>query len=315
MLIRAVTLDDTQTWLNLSHEWDDIVSQLIPDISMFYEGFDDYMVTKINQNEAFIAIHRLSGRCLGIVAFSKDNNRISYLGVSKNVDFQLIGSKLMEVAINQLDMTREISANVFKSDLAPVKQERTLYESYGFTERGTVLEVGIPACMMKKPPEMEKRGYSFHYDYPGYIDWTKQQKCPLCNNEPVWSDHVLVAELKHSYVKASIQAQGCLWGKCVVQCKKHYVELHDIPTRDLADFIADVKQTSKALKEVSGAVKINMELHGNTIPHLHIHLFPRYIDDLHAGKAIDITKTEPSPYENKAEFEYFIEQMRLKLTK
>jgi len=157
MLIRAVTLDDTETWLKLSHEWDDIVSQLISDVSTFYEGFDDYMVAKISQNEAFIAMDRVAGRCLGIVAFSKSNNRISYLGVARKADFQLVSSKLMETAINQLNTTREISANVFKSSLAPVKQERTLYESYGFTERNTVLEAGIPACVMIKPPAVAKK--------------------------------------------------------------------------------------------------------------------------------------------------------------
>jgi diadenosine tetraphosphate (Ap4A) HIT family hydrolase len=78
--------------------------------------------------------------------------------------------------------------------------------------------------------------------------------------------------------------------------------------------MTDVQLTSNALKEISGAIKINLELHGNTIPHLHVHLFPRYIDDLFAGSAIDITKTEPSPYESPAEFEYFIEQIRLKLS-
>jgi len=153
MLIRAVTIDDTQTWLNLSHEWDEIVSTLIPDIHVFYESFDDYMTDKIRQNEAFMATDRMSGRCLGIIAFSKTNNRITFLGISKNADFQVTGSKLIEVALQQLDSTREISVNVFKSDLAPVKQERSLYESHGFVEYdNTILEAGVPASLMKKPP-------------------------------------------------------------------------------------------------------------------------------------------------------------------
>ncbi len=316
MLIRAVAIEDIQTWLNLSHKWDEVVNELIPDLSTFYEGFNDYMEDKIRQKEAFIAVDRESGHCLGIVAFSKKNNRITYLGVSKKSDFQSVGSKLLEVALNQLDKTTEISANVLKSSLVPLKQERSLYESYGFVEYDdTILEAGVPACLLKRSPSEMEKVYSFHHDYSGYIEWTNQQNCPLCLNEPVWHDQVLVKELKHSRVMASIQAQGCLWGKCVVLSKKHFVEIHDIPKEELSNFMADVQKTSKALKEISGAVKINLELHGNTIPHLHIHLFPRYIDDLFAGKAIDITKIEPSPYENKAEFEYFVEQMRFKLIK
>jgi len=155
MLLRAVTLGDTQAWLDLSHEWDDIVAQLISDTSVFYEGFDDYMSSKINQNEAFIAVDRPSGYCLGIVAFSKKNNRISYFGVAKKADFQLVGSKILEIALNKLDVAKEITATVFKSDLAPVRLERGLYESHGFTEHDTVLEAGIPACLMKKSPVSE----------------------------------------------------------------------------------------------------------------------------------------------------------------
>jgi len=314
MLIRAVTIDDVQAWLNLAHESDELVSKLTSDISTFYESFNDYMMSKIIQNEALMATDRISGRCMGIVAFSQKNNRVTFLQVTKNSDFPKIGGKLMEVTLNQLDNAREITANVIKSDAEPIKQERRLYENLGFDEDDkTIFEAGILACRMKRPPTDIKKGYSFHHDYPGYIKWTNKQNCPLCNNKPVWSDHVLIAELKHSYVRVSMQAQGCLWGKCVVQSKKHYVELHDIPTLELTSFMNEVQQASKALKEVSGAVKINLELHGNTIPHLHIHLFPRYIDDLFAGKAIDYTKTEPSPYESKAEFEYFVKQMRLKL--
>jgi predicted GNAT family N-acyltransferase len=152
MLIRAVTMDDRQAWLALAHESDEIIGKLIPDIATFYEGFDDYMDAKIRQNEAFMAEDRISKRCQGIVGFSKKNNRITYLGVSNNNAFQKIGSKLMAVALNQLDNSREISVNVLKSDADPIKKERNLYESLGFTEYdNTIFEAGVPACMMKRP--------------------------------------------------------------------------------------------------------------------------------------------------------------------
>jgi diadenosine tetraphosphate (Ap4A) HIT family hydrolase len=196
-----------------------------------------------------------------------------------------------------------------------IKQERALYERFSFVESDNkIVENGIPACQMKKPPSGRRKGYSFHHDYPGYMEWMDEKKCPFCNHEPVWSDHVLIKELKHSSVHASMKAQGRLWGKCVVLCKKHYIELYELPPNEMSGFMTDVQKTAKALKEVSGAVKINLELHGNTIPHLHIHLFPRYLDDLYTGKAIDYNNTEPSPYESKAEYDYFIEQMRLKLS-
>lgn len=315
MLIRALTQNDIPAWLALAHEGDEMVRGILPDIATFYEGFDEYIESKIKQHEAFMATDRMSGKCLGIVAFSQKHNRITFLGVAQDIDFQKTGRKLMEVALNQLDKTKEITVDVLKSEADIFKKERNLYELFGFTASGkTVSEAGVPARQMKRAAMGEKGGYSFHHDYPGYLEWMNEKKCPLCNNEPVWSDHDLIKELKYSSVHASMKAQGRLWGKCVVLCKKHFVELHDMPSKDLIEFMTDVQKTAKALKEVSGAVKINLEQHGNTIPHLHIHLFPRYLDDLYAGKAIDYTKTEPSPYESKAEYDYFIEQMREKLS-
>jgi predicted GNAT family N-acyltransferase len=154
MLIRAVTTDDIPVWLALAHESDEIVSELIPDIATFYKGFDDYVAAKIKQHEAFMATDRISEKCLGIVAFSKKHNRITFLGITKDTDFQKTGSKLMEVALNQLDNTKEISVNVLKSDAEEIKQERTLYERFSFVESDNrIVENGIAARQMKMTPK------------------------------------------------------------------------------------------------------------------------------------------------------------------
>jgi len=152
MLIRAVTLDDRQAWIDLAHESDVLIITLIPDITAFYEGFDEYMLRKIGKHEAFIAVNRLSSHCLGIIAYSKNHNRISFLGVTGKADFWLVGSKLMQVALDQLDNMQEISVNVLKSNAEILKHERELYELFGFSATGdAAIEAGIPAFVMKRP--------------------------------------------------------------------------------------------------------------------------------------------------------------------
>lgn len=74
--------------------------------------------------------------------------------------------------------------------------------------------------------------------------------------------------------------------------------------------MTDVKKIGHALKKVSKAVKINYELHGNSMPHLHMHLFPRYIDDSFPASGIDVNKISPIPYKDRDEFDWFINQMR-----
>ena len=36
---------------------------------------------------------------------------------------------------------------------------------------------------------------------------------------------------------------------------------------------------ARALAELTGTAKMNYGIHGNVIPHLHLHLWPRYRDD------------------------------------
>jgi len=317
MLIRAMTTDDIPAWLVLAYESDEVVGELIPDIDTFYEGFDDYMASKIKQHEAFMAADRISGKCLGIVAFSKKNSRITYLGVTKDADFPSVGGKLMEIALNQLDNTKEITADILKSNEESIKQERALYERFSFVEAdGEIKENGLPALQMKRPVVAVYRPGSFHHNYANYIEWQDEKKCPICVfGEKGPPDTIVIKELEYSRVETSmLAAQGLLWGKCVVISKKHYVELYEMLPQDLLGYMSDVQKTAWALKNVSGAVKINLEIHGNTKPHLHTHLFPRYLDDLYAGQSIDYSKISPVPYESKAEYDYFIEQMRKKLS-
>jgi diadenosine tetraphosphate (Ap4A) HIT family hydrolase len=54
---------------------------------------------------------------------------------------------------------------------------------------------------------------------------------------------------------------GAWWGECMVVARALSAELR--PTR------------------------MNYEIHGNTVPHLHLHLFPRTDDDPFVGRPID----------------------------
>ena len=92
-----------------------------------------------------------------------------------------------------------------------------------------------------------------------------------------------------------------------------YVNLYDMTKEDLLGFMEDIKKVAKALQEVTGAIKINYEIHGNTAPHLHCHLFPRYLDDDFPGQGINVKLIEPSPYESEEEFMWFFNKMQKKL--
>ena len=47
------------------------------------------------------------------------------------------------------------------------------------------------------------------------------------------------------------------------------------------------------MHEVARAVKLNYDIHGNTIPHLHLHLFPRHAGDPFENQPINPRVVEP----------------------
>ncbi|MDQ2834594.1 MAG: HIT family protein [Acidobacteriota bacterium] len=73
---------------------------------------------------------------------------------------------------------------------------------------------------------------------------------------------------------------------CLVS-QVHAVELHDLADAAATAFMHDARKVSKALAAATGAVKLNYEIHGNSLPHLHIHFFPRYRGDQFEGQPIN----------------------------
>ena len=96
--------------------------------------------------------------------------------------------------------------------------------------------------------------------------------------------------------------------------REHFFHFEDMPEPEMTDFMLEVQRVGKALRKVTGAEKINYEMHANSGAHLHIHLFPRYLDDDFPSAPIDYRISEPAPYESYEEYLWFIEQMRKELT-
>jgi diadenosine tetraphosphate (Ap4A) HIT family hydrolase len=108
------------------------------------------------------------------------------------------------------------------------------------------------------------------------------EACPIClQGEP----RDVVAKLDASW--ATMQEMAPVRGYVCLVSQMHAVELHDLPEAAALGFMRDCQKVSKALKAATGAVKLNYEIHGNTLPHLHMHFFPRYRGDRFEGRPID----------------------------
>jgi diadenosine tetraphosphate (Ap4A) HIT family hydrolase len=224
------------------------------------------------------------------------------------------GGRLLKTALRQLDTTREISVTTFRDGYLPGAAARAVYAKFGFSDRELTTHDGMPRSLMVRPASFEKRGGSFHYRYPEFIKAADEKFCPVCNHEPAPDGQSDIVVNDKVWIYGEYPGQGRLFGKMYVMPRKHYFHFEDMPSDEMVCFMSEVQRVGAALRKVTGAVKINYEMHANSGSHLHIHLFPRYLDDEFPSAPIDYRLSTPAPYESYEEYLWFVEQMRKELT-
>lgn len=132
------------------------------------------------------------------------------------------------------------------------------------------------------------------------------ESCPIClNGRPT----NIIAELEISYLTS---AESGIKGACTLFFKRHAIELYDLLPEESVIYMRDIQRASKGIHRATRAVKMNYEIHGNTIPHLHTHLFPRYVGDQFEWQPINPRIVTESAYA-PGEFDDFVAKVREKL--
>lgn len=75
-------------------------------------------------------------------------------------------------------------------------------------------------------------------------------------------------------------------GYCVLVLRKHATELSALSAEERRQFLEEMSLTARAIELAFRPKKMNYEMLGNQVPHMHWHLIPRYPDDLEALQAI-----------------------------
>ena len=65
-------------------------------------------------------------------------------------------------------------------------------------------------------------------------------------------------------------------GRCVVAYHGHVNELFELPEAELIRFTQDVARAARAVKAAVNAKKINYGAYSDKLPHLHMHLVPKF---------------------------------------
>lgn len=64
---------------------------------------------------------------------------------------------------------------------------------------------------------------------------------------------------------------------------RHVADLGDLTPEELAQYWRDVQHVGRAVNRAFAPCHVNYMLLGNLVPHLHVHVVPRYLDDSAPG--------------------------------
>ncbi|MEY4704744.1 MAG: hypothetical protein RL042_940 [Nitrospirota bacterium] len=100
--------------------------------------------------------------------------------------------------------------------------------------------------------------------------------CKACRGSWPKEDH-FIADLGLS--KAYLHDDQFFPGWTVIVFKRHATELFHLAPTERIQLMEEVSLVAKTLAQVYGAKKINYELLGNQLPHIHWHVIPRLASD------------------------------------
>jgi diadenosine tetraphosphate (Ap4A) HIT family hydrolase len=112
--------------------------------------------------------------------------------------------------------------------------------------------------------------------------------CVLCAaltaNAPVTAYAYTVADLAVS--RLWLATNQAVRGYCVLVARRHVREPYELADAEQAAYFRDLMRVGQTLERAFGAIKMNFELLGNAVPHLHCHVKPRYYGGPAPGRPI-----------------------------
>ena len=103
--------------------------------------------------------------------------------------------------------------------------------------------------------------------------------CPICERIARFTpdNRYFVAELDTGF--AVLGDNQLYAGYTLFIAKRCVPELHELPAGERLRFLEEMALVAEAIFRAFSPRKLNYELLGNSVSHLHWHLFPRYADD------------------------------------
>src|SRR3954466_13954996 len=118
-------------------------------------------------------------------------------------------------------------------------------------------------------------------------DWESRKRgdsCPFCAD--LASSSFYAGRVSERLLERRAIAAGAA---AVVFLRRHAADLTDLTAEELAQYWRDIQHVARAIQRAFAPCHVNYLLLGNLVPHLHVHIVPRYLDDQAPGMPLSWT--------------------------
>lgn len=121
--------------------------------------------------------------------------------------------------------------------------------------------------------------------------------CPMCvEGRPDATPHgvrFFAGEVADAYLRRTSIQRGL---SVVIWRGWHVAEPTELTAEEAAMYMRELFTVGRAIEQVMQPVKMNYNLLGNSLPHLHTHVVPRYADDPKPGSPFPFPEDEPEDF-------------------
>ena len=108
-----------------------------------------------------------------------------------------------------------------------------------------------------------------------------------------------------------LERNGITRGHAIVVFRdRHVADFTALTTTEVEAYWRDVHTVARIIERVFAPCHMNYHLLGNLVPHLHVHVVPRYLDDPAPGKPLPWEPKLVDPSEFDRQFQRLIEVAR-----
>jgi diadenosine tetraphosphate (Ap4A) HIT family hydrolase len=148
-------------------------------------------------------------------------------------------------------------------------------------------------------------------DWPqSFYELRRGEGCPMCEqgrpDETEYGARFLAGDVADAYLqKADIQRGYSV----VVWRGRHVAEPTELSPEEATRYWLEVLEAARLIEGRFEPVKLNYQLFGNALPHLHTHVIPRYADDPKPGWPFPFPEGDPGQLDAE-EFRRDVEALR-----